>query len=205
MGYGDHDCVATPCDAVAQAMKSRQDRKFLRQLLRDTSDTISREDKAEGASNDHQQQDNEKALNRQPPEGRASKPSSRSDGEIARPSSTRAAIAEPAETGDNLDVARPSPVDDRYPSTVGEVLGSGVEPAGNFVRRDLPTAAGVVIGKAPCSDAEIPVGVERQKDRENSTSSIEELKQELGKAEYKDMPHGQGRDGASVLAPLKTD
>lgn len=178
------------CDAVAQAAKSRQDRKFLRQLLRDAS---SRGDKAEGTSNNHQQQTNEEALDRQPPEGVSSRPSSGSDGELVSPPSTRAAITARAEMDGNLDAAKLSPVDDRNPSAVGEVLSSGADTAGGVIRRDLPTVAGVVVGKAADSDAEIPVRIERQNDRESSTSSIEELRQELGKAEYKDMPHGQGR------------
>lgn len=185
---------------MAQAAKSRQDRKFLRQLLRDAKN---RGDKVEGTSNNHQQPNNEKALDRQPPEGVSSRPSSGSDGELVSPPSTRAAIATRAEMGGNLDAARLSPVDDRKPSAVGEVLGSGADTAGGVVRGDLPAAAGVVVGKAADGDAEVPVRIERENDRESSTSSIEELRQELGKAEYKDMPHGQGRDGASVRGSIK--
>lgn len=190
MGYGDHGCFAIHCDAVAQAMKSRQDRKFLRQLLGDTSDTSRREDKAEGTTISHQQQDNEKTLDRQPPEGVSSNPSGGGDGELASPSFTRAAAVALAETGGNLHVTRPSPVEDRHPSAVGEPLGSGVETAGDFVCKDVPAAAGAAVGKAADGDAAVPGGVERKNDRENSTSSIEELRQELGRAECKDMPHG---------------
>ena len=186
---------------MAQAVKSRQDRKFLRQLLRDTS---SREDEAEGTGNDHRQQGYEKALDSQPPEAVASKPSSGRDGELTSPSSARATIVVPAEIRGNLDVAKLSPVDDRNPSAGREVLGSGTETAGEVVWDNLSNVAGVMVGKAADTDAKVSVGIERPIGREDSI--IAEWRQELDKEEhdeYEEILHGQGCAGASVRGSIE--
>ncbi|CAM9266582.1 unnamed protein product [Laminaria digitata] len=174
---------------LAQAVKSRQDRKFLRQLLRDTS---TGEEKAEETANYHPHQDNEKVLDRKPPGGVASKTLSCSNGELASPPSARAAIiapSAPSEIAGNLDAVRGSPVHDRNHSAAGAGLCRETETAGKTVCEDVPAAAGagVVVGKAADSDAEVP---QRQNGPERSTR-MEELRQELRKAEHKDPPYGK--------------
>lgn len=191
--YGDDvfcfGLVTAMVTAVAQAVKSRQDRKFLRQLLRDTS---TGEEKAEETANYHPHQDNENVVDRKPPGGVASKPLSCSNGELASPPSARAAIvapSAPSEIAGNLDAARGSPVQDRNHSAAGAGLCRETETAGKTVCEDVPAAAGagVVVGKAADSDAEVP---QRQNGPEISTR-MEELRQELRKAEHKDPPYGK--------------
>lgn len=188
-----------PCDAVAQAVKSRQDRKFLRELLRDAS---TGKDKPEEAARHHQHQHGQKTQGRQSPEGAvSSKSPSGSDGELARPPSARAAIAAPSGMGGNLDAARIPPVDASNPAAVGVVLGRGTETVAEVVCGDFPTAAGMVMGKPADSNATGHVGVERGSGRK--PSSIEGLRQELRTAECKDMPYSEGSHGASVRSSIE--